>query len=265
MSILTSVYSMVRRHTVSLVTVVVFAFVLADLGLADLGRLARGVTNVATFSRDLFPPDLAVASVVAGAMLETVEIAFAGTLIGFVLALPLALAATEAVSGRPVSVALRGLLAFVRTIPSLLWAILFVVAVGLGPAAGTLGIAMYSLGYMGKLFSDAFEGVDAEVLEAVRAAGAGRVQVACFAILPEARHAVLAQLLFVFEYNVRASSILGFVGAGGVGFYLLGYLQALQYDRLMTALLVTFAVVVIIDAGSERLRLRYVMPTARTR
>lgn len=265
MSFLASGYLTARRHAASLLTAATFVVVLFHLGLADLGRLGRGAGNIATFSRDLFPPDLAVVSVVAGAMLETVEIAFAGTLIGFVLALPLALAATEAVSGRAASVVLRALLAFVRTIPSLLWAILFVVAVGLGPAAGTLGIAMYSLGYMGKLFSDAFEGVDAEVLEAVSAAGAGRVQLARFAILPEAGHAVLAQLLFVFEYNVRASSILGFVGAGGVGFYLLGYVQALQYDRLMTALLVTFVAVVLIDAGSERLRQRYVIPSARAR
>lgn len=265
MSGLVSASQAARRHATLLLTVGVLAVVLVDLGLADPGRLARGVANMATFSADLFPPDPAVVAVVAGAMVETVEIAFAGTLLGFVLALPMALAATEAVSGRVLSVALRTLLSFVRTIPSLLWAILFVVAVGLGPAAGALGIAMYSLGYMGKLFSDAFEAVDAEVLEAVRAAGAGRVQLARFAILPEAGHAVLAQLLFVFEYNVRASSILGFVGAGGVGFYLLGYVQALQYDRLMTALLVTFAAVVVIDSASARLRQRYVIPATSAR
>ena len=255
--------AVVRRHAASLLTLVALAAVLVDLGLADAARLAAGLANIGTFSRDLFPPDPAVVVPVAGAMIETVEIAFAGTLLGFALALPLALAATEAVSGRAISAALRALLAFVRTIPSLLWAIVFVVAVGLGPAAGALGIAMYSLGYMGKLFSDAFEGVDPEVLEAVRAVGAGRVQLARFAILPESAHAVLAQLLFVFEYNVRASSILGFVGAGGIGFYLLGYVQALQYDRLMTALLVTFAAVLLIDAASERLRQRYVVPGAR--
>ena len=113
---------------------------------------------------------------------------------------------------------------------------------------------------MGKLFTDAFDGVDPEVVEAVRAVGAGPVQLARLAILPEASHAVLAQLLFVFEYNVRASSILGFVGAGGVGFYLLGYVQALQYDRLMTALLVTFAAVIVIDMLGERIRRRYLIP-----
>lgn len=237
-----------------------FALAAFHLGLLDLPLLARGATNILTFARDLVPPDGSVAPIVARAMLETVEMAFVGTLIGFALALPLALLATEVVGGAALAVALRGLLTFVRTIPSLLWAIVFVVAVGLGPAAGTLGLALYSLGYLGKLLYEAFDGVDPEVIEATRAAGASRLQLARHAVLPETAHIVLGQLLFVFEYNVRASSILGFVGAGGVGFYLLGYLQALQYQRLSMALLITFAVVVVIDFASARLRRRFLVP-----
>jgi phosphonate transport system permease protein len=107
---------------------------------------------------------------------------------------------------------------------------------------------------MGKLFYETFEGVDPEVLEAARGVGANRLQLARFALIPEAANAVLAQLLFMFEYNVRASSIMGFVGAGGIGFYLLGYIQLLQYDNLTTALLVTFVAVVLIDRLSARLR-----------
>ncbi len=238
----------------------VFVAAAWHLGLLDLPQLARGAGNLLLFARDLVPPDASVVRVVAVAMLETVEMAFVGTIIGFALALPLALLATEVVGGRALAPALRAALTFVRTIPSLLWAIIFVVAVGLGPAAGTLGIALYSLGYLGKLLYEAFDGVDPEVIEATRAVGASRLQLARHAVLPEAAHLVVAQLLFVFEYNVRASSILGFVGAGGVGFYLLGYLQALQYRRLSTALLVTFAVVVVIDAASARLRRRYLVP-----
>ena len=200
---------------------------------------------------------------VARAMLETLQIAFVGTALGFILALPLALAASPILFGRAVAGVVRLLLAFVRTVPALLWAIVFVVAVGLGPAAGALGVALYSLGYMGKLFYETFEGVDPEVLEAARGVGASRLQLARYALLPEAANGVLAQLLFMFEYNVRASSIMGFVGAGGIGFYLLGYIQLLQYDNLMTALLVTFAVVVLIDRLSARLR-RTVLTTPGT-
>lgn len=227
---------------------------LGNLGLLDLARLRQGATNTRIFLGDLFPPDWSVLPDVSSAILETLQIAFAGTLLGFILALPLALAAHELLVGPAVAGAVRFLLALVRTVPALLWAIVFVVAVGLGPAAGTLGIAVYSLGYIGKMFYELFEGVDPEVTEAVRGVGGGRLQLARYAVLPEAANGVLAQLLFMFEYNVRSSSIMGFVGAGGIGFYLLGYIQMLRYDRLLTALLVTLVVVVAIDRGSALLR-----------
>lgn len=238
--------------------------VLWHLGLADGPLLTRGVRNVGIFAQDLVPPDASVLRTVAGAMVETIEIAFAGTVLGFLGALPLALAASDTVSGRPVAAAVRTFLALVRTVPALLWAIVFVVAVGLGAGAGVLGLAVYSTGYMGKLFADAFDDIDPEVIEAVRGVGVGRLQLARFAILPEAANAVLAQTLFVFEYNVRASSILGFVGAGGIGFYLLGYVESLQYDRLTTAVLVTFAAVMAIDQASVRIRRRFLSAAGHT-
>lgn len=237
--------------------VLLFGWSLGDLGLLEAERLRRGAENIVVFTGDMLPPDLSVMETISRAMVETIQIAFVGTLLGFALALPLALAASDIIAGRAVAAAVKLVLAFVRTVPSLLWAILFVVAVGLGPAAGTLGIALYSLGYMGKLFYEAFEGVDYEVIEAVRGVGSNRLQLARFALLPEAANVVLAQLLFMFEYNVRASSIMGFVGAGGVGYYLSGYLQTLQYDRLLTGLLVTLVVVIAIDRASARIRARF--------
>ena len=232
---------------------------LGNLGLLDAGRLARGGRNIAEFSRDLVPPDLAVLPTVWDATLETLQIAFVGTMLGFILAVPCSLAASPVLVGPYLASVMRLALAFVRTVPSLLWAVVFVVAVGLGPAAGALAIGLYSLGFLGKLYYELFEGVDPEVLEAVRGVGSGRLQLARYAILPESANAVLAQLLFMFEYNVRASSILGFVGAGGIGYYLLGYIQTLRYDRLTTALLITLAVVVGIDRLSARIRRRFLV------
>ena len=229
---------------------------LHNIGLLAPARLARGARNIGTFSSGLFPPDLSILPTMWQAMLETLQIAFVGTMLGFLLALPAALAANQAIVGPLIAGAVKLLLAFVRTVPSLLWAIIFVVAVGLGPGAGALGIALYSLGYMGKLFYEIFEGVDYEVVEAVRSVGGGRLQLARYALVPESANAVLAQLLFMFEYNVRASSILGFVGAGGIGYYLLGYIQILRYDRLTTAVLLTLAVVIAIDRVSVLIRRR---------
>ncbi len=236
-----------------------FAYALYDVGLLDAGRLWRGGRNVLEFVQGLLPPDWSVLPTVTGAIGETVQIALAGTMLGFVLALPAALVASPAVCGPAIATVARLVLALVRTVPALLWAIVFVVAVGLGPAAGTLGVAMYTLGYLGKLYAEAFDGVDPEVLEAVRGTGVGRLQLARYAILPEAANMLVSQLLFMFEYNVRASSILGFVGAGGIGYYLLGYLQTLRYDSLTTALLVTLVVVVIIDRASAMLRARLLL------
>ena len=235
---------------------------LRDLGLLDAERLRRGLHNTTIFLGDLFPPNWSVLPDVSSALWETVQIAFAGTLLGFIMALPVSLAAHELLAGPAVASVVRLFLAFVRTVPALLWAIVFVVAVGLGPAAGTLGIAVYSLGYMGKIFYELFEGVDPEVTEAVRGVGGGRLQLARYAVLPEAANGVLAQLLFMFEYNVRSSSIMGFVGAGGIGFYLLGYIQMLRYDSLLTAVLVTLVAVVAIDRASSLLR--RALLTART-
>jgi phosphonate transport system permease protein len=235
---------------------------LADLGLLDPELLLRGAQNLAIFARDLVPPDLSVLPTVWQAMVETLQIAFVGTMLGFFLALPAALAASPILVWSAVAAVIRLVLAFVRTVPSLLWAIIFVVAVGPSAGAGALAIALYSLGYLGKLFYELFEGVDPEVLEAVRGVGAGRLQLARYALLPEAANALLAQLIFMFEYNVRASSILGFVGAGGIGFYLIGYIQTLQYQRMTTALLVTLAVVVVIDRLSVLLRRRFALRAA---
>lgn len=233
---------------------VLFLLSLKAVGLLDATRIGRGLDNLATFARDLVPPDRSVLSDVVPALLETIQMAFAGTGLGFLVALPLSLLAARQVAPPGLRDAIKLVLSLVRTIPAILWAIIFVVALGLGPAAGTMGVALYTTGFLGKVFYEAFEGVDQEVVEAVKSVGAGRAELARHALIPEASNAIASQLLFMFEYNVRSSSIMGFVGAGGIGFYLLGYVQSLEYRSLTTAILVTLVVVVLIDYGSSRLR-----------
>lgn len=248
---------MVKRYAVRLglaALTALFVLSLRDVGLLDFTRLRRGLRNLGIFFQDMFPPDSDVVSELVRALLETLQIAFVGTVLGFALALPLALLATASLAPPFLTAPVKLVLAVIRTIPSILWAIIFVVAVGLGPAAGTLGIALYTVGFLGKNLYELFEGVDSEVLEAVRGVGGGRAQLARWALLPEAANGIISQLLFMFEYNVRASSILGFVGAGGIGFYLLGYVQLLEYRSLLTAILVTLCAVLVIDRASSALR-----------
>lgn len=238
-----------------LITVVAATFFsLYRFDLLDPNVLGGALARLFDFARSLFPPKLDVLPSLFGAMLETIEIAFVGTVLGFVMSLPLAFLGTRTLFGPAVTAWVRLLVGGIRTVPSLLWAVVFVVGFGLGPAAGALGVAFYTIGYLSKLYYEAFEAVDAEVLEAVKSVGTNRLQLIVYAVIPEAANAIISQLLFMFEYNIRASSIMGFVGAGGIGFYLLGYLQMLQYRSLMTALLLTFVVVMTIDYLSVRLR-----------
>lgn len=223
-------------------------------GLLDPWQLNLAFSRLGDFAASLFPPNPNILPTLLRAMLETLEIAFVGTLLGFVLSMPLAFLGTRTLFGPSVTALARLLVGSIRTIPSLLWAVVFVIGFGLGPAAGALGVALYSTGYLSKLYYETFEAVDAEVVEAVNSVGTNRLQLIAYAILPESANAVISQLLFMFEYNIRASAIMGFVGAGGIGFYMLGYLQLLQYKNLLTALLLTLAVVMAIDYLSARLR-----------
>lgn len=223
-----------------------------------------GLGNLLTLMAEALPPDPSLVALAFKAVLETLQIAFLGTLFGAVLALPLGLLGARNLFGAWVTVPVRMLLAAIRTLPALLWAVVFVVAVGLGPLAGVLASGLYTVGYLGKLHYEAFEGLDPAPLQAVTAAGATRLQAIRHVVLPESGNQVLSQLLFMFEYNVRASAIFGFVGAGGIGFYISGYLTVFRYQSVLTLLIAVFVTVLAIDFASVRLRDRYLVPGGLT-
>jgi len=219
--------------------------------------VASRLGNLPAFVAEMLPPDPRPLPTLVVSMLETVMIAFAGTTIAVALSVPLALLSTRSLFGPQVTVPLRFLLSAIRTIPSIIWALVFVVTVGFGPLAGVLGTAMYSTGYLSKLLYEAFDAVDREVLEAARVMRVGKLAEMRYIVIPEAANYVISQSLFMFEYNVRASAILGLVGAGGIGFYILSYAQILDYRSLSTALLVLLAFVLGIDFVSSRVRRRF--------
>jgi phosphonate transport system permease protein len=224
-----------------------------------LGGLA-GLANLLTLMAEALPPDASLVSLAFGAVLETLQIAFLGTLVGAAFALPLGLLGARNLFGSWVTLPTRMLLAAIRTLPALLWAVVFVVAVGLGPLAGVLASGVYTVGYLGKLHYEAFEGLDPAPLHAVIAAGASRLQAIRHVVLPESGNQVVSQLLFMFEYNVRASAIFGFVGAGGIGFYISGYLTVFRYQSVLTLLIAVFVTVLAIDFVSVKVRDRYLVP-----
>lgn len=239
------------------------ALILAGLGAGvyslwalDLSA-SGGWGNLGWFLEAAYPPDPGVLEIALVGIWETLQIAYLGTVFGLVASLPLGLLASRNLFRWYVNTPARWLLAGIRVLPSLLWAILFVILVGLGPLAGVLAITFYTVGFVGKLEYEAFEGLPRPSMDAVRALGASRLQVLRHVVVPEAGNALVSQALFMFEYNVRHSSIIGIVGAGGIGFYLSGYLKFFQYDRVLVLLAVIFVVVLLIDGASRLLRERY--------
>jgi len=221
-----------------------------------------GILNLFELFREAIPPDAALAGLAVRAVIETLQIALLGTLVGAVLAFPLGILGARNLFGRAVTLPARVLLAAIRTLPALLWAVVFVVAVGLGPLAGVLAAGLYTVGYLGKLQYEAIEGIDPAPLQAVSSTGASKAQLVRFVVLPEAANHLLSQLLFMFEYNVRASAIFGFVGAGGIGFYISGYLTVFRYQSVLTLLIAVFVTILIIDWISVRVRDRWLVPGA---
>lgn len=234
-------------------------FALNEFGFFDGARLIRGFRNLGVLTSDMLPPDTSVLPAAGRALWETLLMSFAGTMLGFVASLPLSVFSARNLFPKLLSGLARVVAAGIRTIPVLLWAIIFVILFGLGPLAGTFGIAAYTIGYLAKIYADLFEGTDPEVLEAVRSTGASKVHLVRFVFLPEGANAILTQLLFMLEYNIRASSILGFVGAGGLGFVMQVYLQTLEYRRLASVLLLILAVVLIMDGLSAWFRKRFLL------
>ena len=192
-------------------------------------------------------------------MFETIQMAFIGTIVGVVIALPLSMFAARNLNSKWVYVPIRVILATIRTFPSILWAILFVIMVGLGTFAGVLAIIMYTIGFVAKLQYESIETVDADPVDAISSIGVSKWQLIRFVVLPESAPHLLSQILYMFDYNVRQSSILGLVGAGGIGFYIINYIKFFEYGKAMVFMLVVLAAVLFIDWISVKIRDKYIV------
>ena len=192
-------------------------------------------------------------------MLETIEMAFVGTIIGVLISLPLSIFAARNISSKFVYAPLRALLAATRTFPSILWAILFVIVVGLGPFAGILAITLYTVGFISKLQYESIEAVDNVPVEATSAIGLTKLQLIRYVIIPDSAPHLISQILYMFDYNVRQTSILGIVGAGGIGFYIINYIKFFEYGKAAVFMLVVLATVLAIDWISVKVRDRYIV------
>lgn len=221
----------------------------------DPQRLAAGLPRLLGWLATSWPPDFSGTGDIARRAGETVGIATLGTLAAAIIALPLALIATRQITP---SAALyhpaRSLLDGLRGVDGFVFALLFVAAVGLGPFAGMLGVALHSAGTVAKLWSEAMENADPRPREAILSVGGSRLHVATFALVPQTLPQNLGALLYVWEFNIRASTVLGLVGAGGLGQELKNSVDLLDFNRVLAILIVIVALTLAADRISGALR-----------
>jgi phosphonate transport system permease protein len=237
-------------------TIAVLWFTGAQIGM-NPAALVKGVPFMADFFSRMFPPDLGHLSLLGDATVETVQIAVWGTLIAIGLSIPFSLLGARNTTPHPlVFHATRLFLNALRSINELVFALIFVAAVGLGPFAGVLAIALHATGMLAKFTAEEMEGVDRGPVEAMQATGAGRMQVILFGIIPQVIPAFISYAIYRFDVSIRAATVLGLVGAGGLGFSLIKTMKLFKYHETATCILVIFVLVFISDWVCAKVRAR---------
>lgn len=224
----------------------------------DPAALGRGVARLFAPSgllRQMFPPDFSRVVPISLKLLETLQMAVAGATLGLIFAVPFAILATDRLSPHPVvRHAARAVIALFRTVPDLVWAIVFIIVVGLGPAAGVLAIMVDKIGFAGRFFAEAMEETDPGPQDALRAIGAGRLGIILSGVFPACLPSFTATSLFALEKSVRGSAALGLVGAGGIGVDLKVAFDLFNYDEALAIILMMLVMVIAVEQGSGWIR-----------
>ncbi|MDY0146809.1 MAG: phosphonate ABC transporter, permease protein PhnE [Halothiobacillus sp.] len=228
------------------------------VGLFDLPRLADGIPSIYGLAGEMFPPDFSDVRNWVRPLVDTVAMSIAGTALAVSLSLPLAFLAARNTTPHPLVYHMaRGVLNTLRAVPELIMGILLVAAVGFGALPGVLALGLHSIGMVGKFFAEAVEHVDEAPVEAALAAGATPLQVIMHGVLPQVLPQMADISIYRWEYNFRASTIMGMVGAGGIGFELMGSLRIMQYQDVSALLIVILLMVTLVDSFSGYLRKRF--------
>lgn len=247
-----------RPNAVTFAILVVAAtFVIASFQQSGLSieKLVRGLPALGRLADQMFPPSLERLPQTIAMLLQTFMMAVSGTLLGLVLSIPLAILAAPSLSPHPLLVwTTRGAIALFRTVPDLVWAIVFVIAVGLGPAAGVLALMVDTIGFAARFFAEAMEETDKGPREALTAMGARRSGIIFSAVIPQALPSMINTSLFSLEKATRGSVILGLVGAGGIGIELKVALEMFDYDQAATTIIAIFGLVLIVERASTWIR-----------
>jgi phosphonate transport system permease protein len=245
----------IKRGAAVLFLVIVIIVAMALTGLLDPRRFADAWPAVKQLSSEMFPPDFRRYQNWLRPLADTLAMSVAGTALAVLLSLPLALLAAHTTAPNPIVYrTTRGLLNLLRSVPELIMGIIFVAMVGFGALPGVLAVGLHSVGMIGKFFAESIEHVDARPIEAARATGASSLQVIFHAILPQVLPQLADTTIYRWEYNFRASTVLGAVGAGGIGFELIAALRVLEYAQVSALLICILICVTIVDGIGAGLR-----------
>lgn len=200
-------------------------------------------------------PDWQYCHLIIGPVFQTIQMAIVGTTLGTLVAIPFSVvAARNIIKNKFIRGVIRFILNLVRTLPDLLLAAIFVAVVGIGPNAGVWTLAVFSFGMISKLFYEAIESIDNGPIEALEASGANKIQIVVFAVIPQVLNNFISYFLYTFEINVRASTVLGYLGAGGIGELLQQTLNSFNYGQTAVIIIATLLIVLVIDSLSNYLR-----------
>ena len=236
------------------ILILVIAFRPVDM--AHLPRLFTNSENMRQFGREFLKPDFTQWRLYVSQMWLTIQIAMWGTTLAVLIAIPFGLACSRNVSPIWLQQPMRLLMNLLRSIPDLVVGTLFIVAVGLGPFAGVMALALNTGGVLAKLFSEAVESIDKGPVEGVRATGANRMQEVVWGVIPQVGPLWTSYALYRFESNSRSATVLGLIGAGGIGQLLFETLNAFDYRSLSAIVIVIVVAVTMIDVLSQAMRSR---------
>jgi phosphonate transport system permease protein len=241
---------------VAIIAIYVFGFAALDI---SWGAVFNGLGRLGRFIVLMIPPDYGTTAKLMhylDGLAATLAIAFLGTLLAALIAFPLGfLAARNVIPNIFVHFAARRSLDTVRAVDTLIWALIWINVVGLGPFAGILAIMTADIGAFGKLFSEAIEATDSKAVEGVQSTGGGKLHGVRFGLLPQVLPVILSQVLYYFESNTRSATIIGIVGAGGIGASLYEEIHGVEWQRVAFIVLMILVTVAVIDAVSSKLRI----------
>ncbi len=220
--------------------------------------LMRDAGNMGRFAADFFPPDFHDWRIYLEEMLVTLHIAVWGTVLAIVCAVPFGLASSTNIVPVWIYQPVRRLMDACRAINEMVFAMLFIVAVGLGPFAGALALWVHTTGTLAKLFSEAVEAIDPRPVEGVRATGASALEEIVYGVIPQVLPLWISYSLYRFESNVRSASVVGMVGAGGIGVVLFEAIRGFQYAQTSAVILIIIVFVTLIDLVSAKIRERFI-------